>query len=265
MIVGVGRTACMEAVSDSARSSAPAGGLPRVRLLHTSDIHIADGADPAWALRGVLDLAIEHDVDLVLIAGDLFDHARIAEDTARCAIAELARLDRPVVVIPGNHDCVDERSVYRRVDLQDAGPHVHFAGDPQGEELRFDALRLHVWARGIENHHPGHRPLAGRRPAGPGEWSVVVTHGHYVENWEDSDRSSQIRQEEIAALGCDYLALGHWHRFLDVSQGGVTAFYCGSPSESGTDAGTVNLVILDPETGVGVERVPIGVGPSARP
>lgn len=236
---------------------APAGGRPTVRMLHTSDVHVADGTDPARALRGVVDIAIDSDVDIVLIAGDLFDHARIGEEAASATIKELARLERPVVVIPGNHDCVDERSVYRRVDLTDAGLHVRFVGDPEGSELWFDDLSLHIWARGIENHHPGHRPLAGRRAAPPGGWSVVVTHGHYVENGEDSDRSSQIRQEEIAALDCDYLALGHWHRFLEVSEGDVKAFYCGSPSESGVDAGTVNLVTLSPISGVGVERKPV--------
>lgn len=234
------------------------GKRPEVTMLHTSDVHIADGDDPAWALRDVVDVAIADDVDIVLIAGDLFDHARVQEATAMATIAELARLGRPVVVIPGNHDCVDERSVYRRVDLGGAGPHVHFVGDPDGGELRFDDLRLHIWARGIESHHPGHHPLSGCRPAGPGEWSVVLTHGHYVEEDEVSDRSSQIRQDEIAALECDYLALGHWHRYLDVSEGGVTAFYCGSPSESGVDAGTVNLVTLSPESGVRVERRVVG-------
>jgi DNA repair exonuclease SbcCD nuclease subunit len=228
--------------------------LPVVRFLHTSDIHIDNTRDPAWALRAVVDTAIDCNIDIVLIAGDLFDHARISEETAAATLNQLARLDQPVVVIPGNHDCIDEGSVYHRVNLSAAGRHVHFVRDPDGEELLYDALRLHIWARGIENHHPAYRPLSGYRPGEPTYWSVVLTHGHYVPEGESSHRSSQIHQQEIAQLSCHYLALGHWHRFLEVTQGDVKAFYCGSPSESGAGAGSVNLVTLDPERGVQVDR-----------
>jgi hypothetical protein len=42
---------------------------------------------------------------------------------------------------------------------------------------------------------------------------------------EKPDRSSPVLSKQIGALGCDYLALGHWHRFLDVSANGVAAYY----------------------------------------
>ena len=131
---------------------------------------------------------------------------------------------------------------------------MFFAGNPAGEQLLFADLSLAIWARGIEDHTPKHRPLEGYRAADPGWWSVVVTHGHYVRAGEASDRSSPITQAEIGLLGCHYLALGHWHRFLDVSEGDVKAFYSGSPSEPGTHGASVNLVTLDPQTGVRVER-----------
>jgi predicted phosphodiesterase len=147
------------------------------------------------------------------------------------------------------------------VDLREAGDHIFFAGNPDGEELVFEDLSLIVWARGIENHHPGHRPLDGYVPGNPAYWRVVLTHGHYVPGGEDSDRSSQITQDEIGRLACDYVALGHWHRFFDASQGDVRAFYSGSPSEPGADGASVNLVTLDPERGVAVERV--GLAPAS--
>jgi DNA repair exonuclease SbcCD nuclease subunit len=210
-------------------------------------------------LQAVVRTAVDCDVDIVLIAGDLFDSARVGDEAVQGTIAELGRLGRPVVVIPGNHDCVDERSIYHRVHLSSAGDHVFFAGNPAGEELVFEDLSLVIWARGIESHDPRHRPLAGYQPADPAYWSVVLTHGHYVPDTEKSDRSSQITQAEIGQLECHYLALGHWHRYLDVSEGAVTAFYSGSPSEPGRDGASVNLVTLRPGTGVEVERRLIGL------
>jgi len=226
-----------------------------VRMLHTSDVHVAS-VDSVDALTSVIDLALEHGVDIVLIAGDLFDSSHVSDEAVALVVAELARAHRPVVVIPGNHDCVDEQSIYHRADLTAAGPHVFFAGDPAGEELVFDDLSLTIWARGIENHEPRHRPLEGYVPTTQPHWRVVLTHGHYVPAGEASYRSSPIAQEEIAELECDYLALCHWHRYFEVSEGSVTGFYSGSPWEAFRETSTVNLVTLDPD-GVQVERLTI--------
>src|ERR1700761_3903800 len=92
-----------------------------LRLLHTSDVHVAGDALSADGLDRVVTTALDLDVDLVVIAGDLFDNARVAAETVEATIAQLGRLTMPVVVIPGNHDCVDERSIYLRADLTAAG------------------------------------------------------------------------------------------------------------------------------------------------
>jgi DNA repair exonuclease SbcCD nuclease subunit len=222
-----------------------------ITLLHTSDVHVAGDQHSRQGLQLVVDVALERRVDAVLIAGDLFDSSRVPEAPVAEVIEQLSRLAVPVVVIPGNHDCIDEKSIYRRVDLRQAGDHVFFAGDPAGETVVFDDLSLAVWARGIEDHHPGHHPLAGYPGGRPDFWDVVLTHGHLVTTPDDRYRSSQISSDEIAALDCDYLALGHWHRFVDVSQGRTTGSYCGSPSEG---AGVV-LASFNPEQGVRMERV----------
>jgi len=230
---------------------------PTVRMLHTSDVHLTDNPTSTGGLIRAVDVALDRNVDLVLIAGDLFDHSRVGMATVGRAIEQLERLRQPAVVIPGNHDQVDEHSIYNQVDLESAGAHVTFVGEPDGRRVVFDSLRLSVWARGIEDHNPAHRPLDGYRPGHPSHWNVVLTHGHYVPGGEASDRSSQITEQEIGELGCDYLALGHWHRFLDVSAGGVPAFYCGAPSVSHGDFASVSLVELNADKGVSVERVDI--------
>lgn len=232
-----------------------------LRLLHTSDVHIGDGQ---WAdlrlrgLRSVVDTSIEHAVDALLIVGDLFDEARVPDAQIDAAMAELARLEVPTVVTCGNHDALRSPSIHDRVAVSDAGRHVRFAAAPDGEHLLFEELDLVVWSRGMVDHAPDNFPLLGYTPHHADVWRVVLAHGHHVEDAQsESHRSSRISSDAIAALDCDYLALGHWHRFFDASAGDVQAFYSGSPSEAGGSFASTNLVTLSQAQGTRVERIPL--------
>ncbi|HBS74267.1 MAG TPA: exonuclease sbcCD subunit D, partial [Microbacterium sp.] len=85
-----------------------------MRILHTSDWHIGrsfHGHSTLDALRGVLEHLVEqvreHDVDVVIVAGDVFDSAAPA---AACytllsdALRGLADTGANVIVTSGNHD-----------------------------------------------------------------------------------------------------------------------------------------------------------------
>jgi DNA repair exonuclease SbcCD nuclease subunit len=230
-------------------------------LLHTADVHLGDDLDPVRRMQGfrrTLQLAQTLRVDLVVIAGDLFDNARVSTAVVEETLSQLARAAQRVVILPGNHDTVASGLTYGYLDLTQAGDHVRVLDQAEGHQLVFDDLGLTVWGRGMEEHSPDNRPLEGHpEPLGDG-WHVSVAHGHYVPEGETSTRSSPIRAEDIAALACHYLALGHWHRYLDVTTRGVRAFYPGAPAERGSDYASVNLVSLDPRSGVHVDRIPTG-------
>ncbi len=58
-----------------------------VRILHTSDVHIGAFTE-SWSLipekclrsfKFIVDRAIEEEVDLLIIAGDFFDHNRVRQ------------------------------------------------------------------------------------------------------------------------------------------------------------------------------------------
>ncbi|MBA2338517.1 MAG: exonuclease SbcCD subunit D [Acidimicrobiia bacterium] len=86
-----------------------------MRVLHTSDWHVGkrigryDRSDDHRAvIDEVVTVAQEHDVDLVLHSGDLFDRPLPPVDALDIALDGLLRLAgdgrRPVVVVAGNHD-----------------------------------------------------------------------------------------------------------------------------------------------------------------
>src|SRR5688500_2847069 len=101
---------------------APAAHAHRVRLLHTSDVHVGDDRrsadDGEWPESGIASLArmtalaSEQAVDAILIAGDLFDHNRVAAPRVALVaqIFESARV--PIVILPGNHDPYMPGGVY---------------------------------------------------------------------------------------------------------------------------------------------------------
>jgi DNA repair exonuclease SbcCD nuclease subunit len=223
-------------------------------------VHIGDDINAAKRLAGLtaaVTAAMTAGADALLIAGDFFDNSRIGVDDIEAAFVQLQRLSVPVIVGNGNHDCLGPPSIHERVRLADAGDHVLFLDDPDGSHVVLAGLGLTVWSRAMVEHHQGFNPVAGhRRPDGE-LWHVALAHGHYLPTGAAVDRSSPLLQEQIGGLDCDYLALGHWHRFLDVSHNQTPAFYSGSPSEPGGSYPSVNLVTLTPGREAEVSRIPL--------
>jgi len=88
-----------------------------MRILHTADWHIGKRLgriDRAEESRAVFDelvgIAGDKQVDLIIVAGDLFDRGLPAFDSLRVVLDVLVRLAATgarVVAIPGNHDSAD--------------------------------------------------------------------------------------------------------------------------------------------------------------
>ena len=206
-------------------------------------------------MRRVVDTAIEHEVDVFLLAGDLFDHNRVKAPCLDFVTEQLARLPCPVVMITGNHDCMADYSIYHQFDPRDAGTHIRFLNDIDGEISEFDDLGLSVWGRGIVDHHPGNKPLENVPRHDTHGWFIGMTHGYYV-NRGAQMYSSLITPEEIADSQLDYLALGHVHVFSTMQHGKTIAAYPGSPNlAQGAKEMTVALVNLDETTGVTVDKI----------
>ena len=240
-----------------------------LKILHTSDIHldyrIGEGADAGPGQVGfqlVVEKAIELEVDVFVLAGDLFDHNRVKAPCLAFTSAQLSRLSCPVVMVTGNHDCMADYSVYHRYEPRDAGKHIVFLKEEEGAQHYFEDLGLTIWGRGIVDHHPDHKPLERVPSLNRDGWYVGITHGYYV-NRGAQMYSSLITPEEIERSQLDYLALGHVHVFSTMLHGKTLAAYPGSPNiGQGTKEMTAALVSLDPEAGVSVEKIHLSPGSS---
>ncbi|MEE8362827.1 MAG: DNA repair exonuclease [Dehalococcoidia bacterium] len=226
-----------------------------ITLLHTADIHVGADYYPEEAMRGLEEitrLARHYEVDAVLVAGDLFDHRRVSRDTVRDVFRSLAGLERPVVVLPGNHDTPLLNGA--RPAPKPAGAVVVLT-QRDGQSVRLDGLGLTVWGRPVYEHVPSFRPLANPPPRPDDGWYVTMAHGLVPYEYPFEERSSVITAEELGAVDADYVALGHVHVFRDVTSGGAPAFYSGAPS--GGQKNTAALVSLSALDGVRVEPVEV--------
>ncbi len=232
------------------------GSRMRRRVLHTSDLHLESLGDKAChSLETVVSLAIKTKVDLVIVAGDLFDHNRVTESLISFVAEQLQRLPVYVAILPGNHDCLIPDAVFERADLWQNCTNVRVFRAPHGETIDLPDLGMSVWGKSHHSYEHDVRPLAGiPRPQGNGRWHIAVAHGYYVGVGPPLFPSYHISQEEISTPGWDYIALGHLPTFNCVCSEPVKAYYSGSPSLSGTVSGTVAIVDLAEETGVQVTR-----------
>jgi DNA repair protein SbcD/Mre11 len=85
-----------------------------MRLLHTGDWHVGKTLarrsrieEANDALETVVALAVEHEVDAVLVCGDVFEHLAPSPEAEKVVYDALIRFEErriPVVLIAGNHD-----------------------------------------------------------------------------------------------------------------------------------------------------------------
>jgi DNA repair exonuclease SbcCD nuclease subunit len=188
-------------------------------------------------------------VDLVLVAGDLFENARVDDDLVSFVAEQFQRLPMAVAILPGNHDCLVTGSAYDRRELWQKCANVHIFREPDGGILTLPDIGLTLWGKPILSYDDDARPLAGiPRPQSNGQWHIALAHGFYVTNPSPYFTSYNITREEIVTSGWDYIALGHVVTFECVCEEPVKAYYCGSPSQTGG----VAIVDLAEETGVQV-------------
>ena len=207
-----------------------------LRIAHCSDIHL-DSDDSAGdvtqrAFAAALAQMQTHAPDLLLIAGDLFDTNEASAETIHWAMETLGGQPFPVVMIPCNHDCMEEGAIYRRHDFNDIA-NVDLLTSADGELVRVPELGVVVWGKGMLRHSADYWPLGGH-PARPTDcqWYLGLGHGMFVPRGEQSHRASPIHMHEIEASPFDYLALGHHHAAMELVSDGTIAAYSGSPTDT---------------------------------
>jgi Calcineurin-like phosphoesterase len=231
-----------------------------LRLLQTSDLHLGardvDLGEAAGMLRDrrlaaferSLGLASSEQVNLVLIAGDLFDTnlvSRALVERVATGLGGLAKAGIRTIILPGDHDPLDPSSVWRAFNLAAlvGAPGMVDVLDPAAgpaADLALVDLGLTITAR---------FPAPDLRDD---RWRIGLVH-----------RQARPRDDEIAGAGVDYLAIGGPHEAASGGAADVAWGASGAPDLVNTRdrAGEVLLVRFEDRgerRAVTVERRRVG-------
>jgi len=248
-----------------------------VRLLHTADVHLGakflglgdKGAAQREQIRAsfkkLISQAIVENVDIVLIAGDLFDanqQPRMNVDLVVEQFGLLAANNIPVCLIPGTHDCFDSSSIYKKVDFTERCPNLTLLTDKGWNYKEFPSLGLTVYGKPNYSNRSYNSPLEGLKRLSESPYHVAMAHGSLNIPGAIAEDDHVFTTDEIQSSGMQYVALGHWHRPYACTNKGVIARYSGPPeiiSMDQKEPGSVLIVTILDSGRVEVETRQIGL------
>ncbi len=264
-----------------------------MRILHTADLHLGRqlngiplDADHAAILDQIVLAITSNDVDVLVIAGDIFDRAAPPTSAVRQFNGFLARValetEAAVVMIAGNHDSGDRiasmaimtdtrRALIRGVISSDEKPlvltdaygPVAFTGLP----FAYEYAARECFAD--ESLHTPEDVLAaqvssGRHNIPDGARWVVVSHAFVAGASSSKSERSLTRVGGVETVsssvfeGAHYVALGHLHRPQSVGSSHIR--YSGSPLAFGFDESdcqkSMSLVEIDAVGQTTIETIP---------
>jgi exonuclease SbcD len=265
-----------------------------VRFLHTSDWHVGKTvrgrsrlAEHVDVLEEIVDIADVEEVDVVLVAGDLFETAAPSPDAERVVYDSLLALTdhgrRPVVVVAGNHDnprrlaavapllALAGISVQTTLAAPDDGGVISLVVDKVTARLAlvpFPSQRYVVRAEDLmglaasdhsQKYDDRMRKVIGALTADFGDETVNVVVAHLLGTGGvlgGGERSAHtvfdyaVNTTAFPATA-HYVALGHLHRPQSLPAG-CPVWYCGSPlhMDFGEEGDTKAVLIVDAEPGL---------------
>ena len=198
------------------------------KILHAADIHLdsplqkLDAYDHApverirgasrRALENLVKLAIDETVDLVVIAGDLYDGDWPDQNTGLFFVAQASKLldaGIPLAVIRGNHDAANMMTSSLPLPKNPDGSEIMMASDRVDLRL-FESIGVAVHGRSFRTRAETNNLAAEYPSPHGGMFNLGLLHTSLM-GAEGHDPYAPCTPAQLSEKGYDYWALGHVH------------------------------------------------------
>lgn len=233
-----------------------------VRFIHTADWQLGERfprfGDEGMRVRDarfetvrrIAQYATEHQVDFVVVAGDVFDELRPVDRTLYRALDVMASFAGDWYLLPGNHDYLEPHGLWERfAQLVSGSAHVHVLRETG--LIRREDLGVALLAAPLTTRAPGRDMTEAfdRMETDDGLIRIGVAHGSVTDRLpEDATRHNPIAADRARRARLEYLALGDWHGRLQVDD---RTFYSGTPEPDRFRGNEPGFVLLVEVGGVG--------------
>jgi DNA repair exonuclease SbcCD nuclease subunit len=235
-----------------------------MRIIHTADWQIGkpfrNFGEKESVLRQARLRAIENIGRLaateaarhVLVAGDLYDNEAPSNKTLLEPLERMRGF--PGVdwhVIPGNHDCHRGQGIWDRVRKAGLPANVHLHLDPTPFELGPEAILLPAPLR-RKSEVTDLTEWMDQAAAAPGLIRIGLAHGSITGFESGGEANNPIAPDRAKRAGLDYLALGDWHRTMQVNP---STWYSGTPEADRFNSQELGQVLLVEIAGPGATPI----------
>ncbi len=214
-----------------------------LRILHTGDLHLdspfsgltyAESEARRHELRDtftrMMIYAQSENVDLVLVAGDLFDCGYVHRDTLSLLCARFSTLACPVLISPGNHDPYTPGSLYASGKLPE---NVKVFCEQVPTRIDLPSLGVSVTGYAFTSDRYEANPLDTTVMLHPTNINLLLGH---ADLGVPLSKYAPIPHKSLERSGFAYAALGHVHVAPAALRLGKTmAAYCGVAEGRGFD------------------------------
>ncbi|MBB6443462.1 metallophosphoesterase family protein [Bacillus benzoevorans] len=200
--------------------------MKKVTFIHAADLHLDSPMtglsqlpkkiferikeSTFTALRKLTDAAIEHKVDFVILAGDLFDEedrSVRAQTRLRKEMMRLSEHQIEVYVVYGNHDHLNGKWIH--LDLPE---NVHiFKDEVEIKIFRKEDTSAHLYGFSYPVRHVTENRMAEYVKQEGADFDIGILHG-YGGGAGEHARYAPFQIKDLLAKKFDYWALGHIHK-----------------------------------------------------
>lgn len=199
-----------------------------MKFIHIADVHLGASPDAGSAysstraeelwesLSAVLDVCEEEEVDLLLIAGDLFHRQPLLRELKELDFLFSKLTFTQVVFIVGNHDYMKPDSYYRNYEWS---PNVHGLLSQEMDHILFERMDTCVYGFSYYSREILEARYDNAKAQKLAGHEILLAHG-------GDSKHIPITERNLRQLGYDYIALGHIHKPQKLSQD--TIVYAGA-------------------------------------